>query len=156
MEKRIDLFFGNTEVCLAAGTVYEEADTYDVAFRLVHHVHYFFNGAAGGDNIFYNEHLFTRRNFEAAAKSHLTVFSFGENGTDTQKAGSHLGKDNAAGSRSDNRFNAHALEVVGKFLAQLFRIFRMLENVEFFNIQRAVKAAGEKEMTFQNGFGFFQ
>ena len=144
------------EVCFAAASVYEEADAYDIAFSFIDYVYHFFDRAAGGDDVFYDEDFFTRCDFEAAAKGHLAIFSFGENGADAQEARGDLGEDDAAGSRADDGLDAFVFEIVCKFFAKLFGIFRMLQYIEFLYIQTAMETAGEKEMTFQDGFGFSQ
>ena len=134
MEQRIYLFLRYAEVCFAAASVYEEADADDVALGFIHDIDDFFDRAAGGDDVFDDEDFFTRSDLEAAAQGHLAIFSFGENGTNAQKTRSDLRQDDAAGRRSNDGLDAHILEMVCKFLAELFRVFRMLEHVEFFYI----------------------
>ncbi len=156
VEQRIYLFLRYAEVCFAAASVYEEADADNVALGFIHDIDDFLDRAAGGDDVFDDQNFFTRSDLEAAAKGHLAIFSFGENGTNAQKTRSDLRQNDTASRRSNDGLDAHILEMICKFLAELFRIFRMLEHIEFFYIKRAVKTAGQKEMTFQNGFGFFQ
>ncbi len=100
--------FRNAEVCLAAGTVYEEADTYDDAARLVHDVDYFFDGTASRDDIFYDEHLFTRRMLKPRRRVILPFSRSVKMARRAESLADFMGKDDAAGHRSDNGLDAHA------------------------------------------------
>ena len=138
VEQRIYLFLRYAEVCFAAASVYEEADADNVALGFIHDIDDFLDRAAGGDDVFDDQNFFTRSDLEAAAKGHLAIFSFGENGTNAQKTRSDLRQNNTACSRSNNGLNTLILKMFCKFTAELFCIFRMLQYIKLFYIQRAV------------------
>ena len=156
MEQWEYFFLRYTEVGFAAASIYQKADAYNVAFGFIDYIDNFFDRAAGGNDIFYDEDFFTRSYFKATAKCHFAIFSFGENGTNAQKTSGDLRENDAPSSGSDDGFDAFIFEMVCKFFAKFFSVFRMLEYIEFFYIPWAVKSAGQKEVAFHDSIGFFQ
>ena len=67
MKERIYFFRRHAKVRLAAGTVNEQTDSHDIALSLIDYIHHFFDGTAGGDDIFHNQHFFAGSDFKAAA-----------------------------------------------------------------------------------------
>ena len=138
MEQREYLFLRHAEISCTTGTVDEQTNAYDITMRLVDHINDFLNGTASSNDIFNNENLFTWFNMETAAQGHLSVFTFCKDGTNTQKASGYLRQNNTACSRSNNGLNTLILKMFCKFTAELFCIFRMLQYIKLFYIQRAV------------------
>ena len=89
---------------------------------------------------------------EATAKSHDALFTFREDSPRAKSLADFMSQQDAAGHRTHDGLDVLVLETFCQFFAELFRIFRMLENVELFNVQRAVQARRQQEMTFQDGF----
>ena len=139
----------------AAAAVDEETDTDDDATGFLDDIDDLLNRIAGGDDIFDDEDAFTRFDMEAAAQRHDALFTFREDSPRTECLADFMSQQDAAGHRTHDGLDVLVLETFCQFFAELFRIFRMLENVELFNVQRAVQARRQEEMTFENGFRFY-
>ena len=148
MEESLDFIFRDAKFGLAAAAVDEEADTDDDAAGFLDDIDDFLDGTASRDDIFDDEDAFTRFDVEATAKSHDTLFTFREDSPRAESLADFMSQQDAAGHRTHDGLDVLVLETFCQFLAELFRIFRMLENVEFFNVQRAVQARRQQEMAF--------
>lgn len=155
MEESLDFIFRYAEFGLAAAAVDEEADTDDDAAGFLDDIDDFLDGTASRDDIFDDEDAFTRFDVEATAKSHDALFTFREDSPRAESLADFMSQQDAAGHRTHDGLDVLVLETFCQFFAELFRIFRMLENVELFNVQRAVQARRQQEMTFENGFRFY-
>ena len=145
-------FSGHAKVRFSAAAVYQQGYADNLAASFVYHVYYFPNRAAGRHDVFHDKDFFTGSNGKAAAQRHDAFFPFGEDGSRPQSSAGDLGQNDAARSRSDNGFHAFVFEVFRDFIAEFFRVFRVLEYIEFFYVHRAVQAGSEQEMSFQNSF----
>lgn len=155
VKQGLDLIFRYAEFSLATATVDEEANTDDDAASFLDNVDNFLNRTTRRDDIFDDEDAFTRFDVEATAKSHDALFTFREDSPRAESLADFMSQQDAAGHRTHDSLDVLVLETFCQFLAELFRIFRMLENVEFFNVQRAVQARRQQEMAFENGFRFY-
>jgi len=154
VKQSLYLVFRYTEFSLTAAAVDEEADTDDDAAGFINDIDDFLNRTAGGYDIFYDKDAFTRFDMETAAKGHDALFPFRKDGSRTESFADFMSQEDAAGHGAHNGLYILVLKAFSQFLAELFRIFRMLENVEFFDIQRAVQSRRQEKMTFQYGLGF--
>lgn len=152
MEESLDFIFRHTEFSFAAAAVDEEADTDDDAASFLDNVDNFLNRTTRRDDIFDDEDAFTRFDMETTAQRHDSFFTFRENSSRAKSLANFMSQQDTAGHRSHDGLDVLVFETFCQFFAELFRIFRMLENVELFNVQRAVQARRQQEMTFQDGF----
>lgn len=155
MKESLDFVFRYAEFSLAAAAVDEEADADDDAASFLDDIDDFLDGTASRNDIFDDEDAFTRFDMEPTAERHDTFFTFREDSPRTERFADFMSQQDAAGHRPHNGLDVLVLETFCQFLAELFRIFRMLENVELFNVQRAVQARRQEKMAFENGFGVY-
>ena len=154
VQQGLYLIFRHAEFSLAAAAVDEEADTDDDAAGFFNDIDDFLNRSAGGYDIFDDKDPFTRFDMETAAQGHDAFFSFREDSPRSEGLADFMRQEDAAGHGSHNGLYILILKAFRQFLAKLFRIFRMLKDIEFFDIERAVQSRCQEKMTFQHGLGF--
>lgn len=155
MQESLDFIFRHAEFSFTAAAVDEEADTDDDAAGFLDDIDDFLDGTASRDDIFDDEDAFTRFDMETAAQCHDALFTFREDSPRTKCLANFMSQQDAAGHRTHDGLDVLVLETFCQFLAELFRIFRMLEDVELFNVQRAVQARRQEEMAFEDGLGVY-
>ena len=136
-------FGAHAKINFAAAAVNQKADTNRYAAVFFYNIQNFFYAAAGSNNIFNNQYAGAFRNLEAAFQSHFAVFTFGKNSAGAKRLAYFMCKQNAAGHRADNKLHIIGCIAFCQFLAKHFRIFGMLQHIEFFNVHRAVQTAGQ-------------
>ena len=62
-------------------------------------------------------------------------------------------EQDAAGHGADDGFDVRVLELLCHRFAELLRIPRMLQDIEFLDVVRAVEARGQQEMAIHDGVG---
>ena len=100
----------------------------------------------------------TRSRFDGKAplEGHLAIDSFRKEESRSKVLCHFIGQENAARHRTDNKFHIVVDEPAGNFLAELFRIFRALQDIEFFHIDGTMKSAREEKMAMHDSIGFFE
>ena len=93
---------------------------------------------------------------KAPLEGHLAIDSFRKEESRSKVLCHFIGQENAARHRTDNKFHIVVDEPAGNFLAELFRIFRALQDIEFFHIDGTMKSAREEKMAMHDSIGFFE
>jgi len=154
--KTQERFRADTKVHFAAAAVYEEADTNGNAAFALDDIEHFPDTAARSYNIFHHKDTGSRFDGKAPLEGHLAIDSFRKEESRSKVLCHFIGQENAARHRTDNKFHIVVDEPAGNFLAELFRIFRALQDIEFFHIDGTMKSAREEKMAMHDSIGFFE
>ena len=93
---------------------------------------------------------------EPTAERHLAVHALRKNGARAKSLARLMREQNAAGHRADNCLNICVLKFFRHRLAELLRVFRMLQHIELLHIMRAVQARRQQEVAVHDGIRLHQ
>jgi len=112
--------------------------------------------ASSGNDIFDDQYTLAFANAKAAAQSHPATLAFSPNKPHAKLPRHLVTNHYAADCRRSNGFDSFAAKLFGDCRAELRRHRRRLQRDRALQVDRAVKAAGQNEVAFEQRTGAFE
>ena len=139
----------HAEINCAAAAIDDRTCARHQATCILHYFDRFASRSASSDNVFHHQDLLALPQTKAPSKRHHPCLAFREESTHSERASSLVSYNYSADRRGYHEIDSLVFEIGGKRLANVLRVFGILEDERALQITRAVQPRCKLKVTFQ-------